>query len=285
MTAPTKNALAVVDPYDANAPENRISNQTRPDTRALALKTKVGQMLLSDDSPFYALARAANVPAEAMVLELAAAVGKNPDILTCTPASIMGFMLDAAKLRLGIGRGIFPVALKGKLEGWVGYKGAKELAMRSGAIRDCWATIVYEGDDFLFVKAPIPRVERHIDGPNTGNMEKAIGVYATLLYPGGTTRAKYFTRTKIESYKAKNRSASGGSSPWATNPEEMWHAKAILHTVNDLPHSSPEIAHLGAMLERESARDDAPALGSGSEIPSGEFTDFDPATGEDFTDA
>lgn len=277
MTAP-KTGLAVVDPY-ADVKENRPAPVT-PDRLALAQKTKVGRMLLSDDSPFYALARAANVPAEAMVLELASAVSKNPDILTCSEASIMGFMLDAAKLRLTIGRGIFPVALKGKLEGWVGYKGAKELAMRSGAIRDCWANVVYEGDEFKFHLAPVPHVLPHNPGPNHGKMEKAIGVYATLLYPGGTTRAKYFTREKIESYKAKNRSASGNSSPWATNPEEMWCAKAVLHTVNDLPHSSPEIAHLGTMLERESARDDAPALSSGSEIPSGEFTHFDTETGE-----
>lgn len=276
MTAP-KTAVAVVDPYDATARDNRIANQT-PDRLALAQKTKVGQMLLGDDSPFYALARAANVPAEAMVLELAAVVAKNPDILTCSTASIMGFMLDAAKLRLTIGRGIYPVALKGKLEGWVGYKGAKELAMRSGAIRDVWATVVYEGDDFKFHLAPVPHVAPHNPGPNHGDMDKAIGVYATLLYPGGTTRAKYFTRKKIESYKAKNRSASGGSSPWMTNPEEMWCAKAILHTVGDLPHSSPEIAHLGKMLEREGVSDDAPV----SDVPMGQFTDFDPETGEDF---
>lgn len=250
MTAPNEGTgvVPVLDPYE-DAPENRIANTT-PNPLAAARRTKVGALLLAENSPFLALARAANVPAEEMVLQLASVVGKNPDILECSKESIVAFMFDAAKLRLSIGRGIYAVPVKGRLEGWVGYKGAKELAMRSGAIRDVWATVVYEGDDFVFEKAPIPRVTRHDDGPNTGDMGKAVAVYATLLYPGGTTRAKLFTREKIESYQKMNRSAGGASSPWNTRPEEMWMAKAILHTVNDLPHSSAELAHLASMMER-----------------------------------
>lgn len=286
MTATTTDlAVHSGDPYDASDRANHLAPHSA-NPLALARQTKVGQMLLADDSPFFALASAAGVNAAAMVLDLASVVAKKPEIMTATKASIIGFMLDAAKLRLTIGRGIYPVVIpfnKGKpneeirLDGWVGYKGGKELAMRSGSIRDCWGTIRFEGDDFEMTEAPIPNVTRHVFGPNRGNMEKAVGVYATLLYPGGRTRAKYFSREKIESYRKRNPTSEWKNSPWVTSPEEMWLAKAILHTVNDLPQSSPEIAHLATMLERESQGDGAPlALNPG--------TGFDPETGEVFDD-
>ena len=266
MTGPIESnetALAVADPYDASDRRNHLAPHGTNEL-ALARRTNVGQMLLTEDSPFFALASAAGLNPAAMVLELAAVVAKNPAIMQCPKVAIIGFMMDAAKLRLTIGRGIYPVAIKGGLEGWVGYMGAKELAMRSGSIRDVWATIVYEGDDFGFSEAPIPNVTHHNRGPNVGKMAHAVEAYATLLYPGGRTRAVRFSREKIESYMKRNPSHAKSDSPWQKSPEEMWKAKAILHSVNDLPRSSPELAHLAAMLEREEQRAD----------------NFDPNTGE-----
>lgn len=262
MTAP-KTAVAVVDPYDHTKRENQLSNQ-RPNAVALAQRSPVGRIVLAEGSQFMQLAAAAGLNAPMMALELASVVARKPAILECKEASIIAFMLDAAKLRLTIGRGIYPVPIKGKLEGWVGYKGAKELACRGGAIRDAWATVVFEGDTFKMVEAPIPTVTEHVYGPNKGKMAKAIAVYCTLLYPGGRTRSKVFDREKIEWYRNKNRSWKDADSPWQTATEEMWLAKAILHTVGDLPHSSPELAHLRDLLEREE-REPAPALPSPAE--------------------
>lgn len=251
---------AVRDPYEAH-PDN-LPAPTSADPFALARRTPVGRIVLADDSPFLQMAVAAGYNPAAMALELASVAARKPGVLKCSSESIIAFMLDAAKLRLSIGRGVYPVPIKGKLEAWVGYKGAKELAMRSGAIRDCWATVVYEGDTFEEQQAPIPMVTRHVFGPHKGDMRKAVKVYATLLYPGGRTRMVVFERAKIEWYRNKNRSWQDSDSPWQTAPEEMWKAKAILHSVGDLPHNSPELAHLASMLEREDHEPpaDAPAL-------------------------
>lgn len=239
------------DPYEVH-PQNMLA-PVRPNPMALAQRTPVGQMVLKPESQFLALAQAAGLNPASFVLELAAVATKKPEILRCSEDSVVAFLLDAAKLRLTIGRGIYPVPIKGKLEGWVGYKGAKELACRGGAIRDCWAAVRFEGDEFEMEEVPIPTVTRHRYGPHRGNMAKAVGVYATLLYPGGRTRHKYFSREKILAYRNRNPSHSKSDSPWKTAEEEMWLAKAILHTVSDLPHSSPELGHLRQMLEREEA--------------------------------
>jgi phage RecT family recombinase len=260
---------------------------------ALARKTKLGAMLLTEQSEFFALAKVAGFPAERLVLELVSVARKKPEIMDCTPDSIMSFMFDAAKLGVMIGRGVFPVPVnhgQGKdrvkrLEAWVGYHGAKELAMSSGAIRDCWATVVFAGDPFEMVKAPIPSVTKHTDGPNSGNMAHAIGVYATLLYPGGKTRAKYFPKAKIEEYRKKNRGdTTGGSSPWVTSPMEMWQAKAILHTVGDLPRN-PRLAHLLSLVERDETPHAPAGLNPADEVQPGVAEHAEPAESEEPADA
>jgi recombinational DNA repair protein RecT len=263
-------AVQLVDPYDHTHPDNKLSVQTQ-NPLALARRSPIGQIVLAEDSAFMQLATAAGINAPAMALDLASVAARKPEIMRCTPPSIVAFMLDAAKLKLTIGRGIYPVPIpknKGKvdeelrLEGWVGYMGAKELACRGGIIRDAWATVVFEGDDYEFVNAPVPMVKRHEWGPNKGNMAKAIKVYCTLLYPGHVTRSKEFDREKIESYKKRNKSSGNWDSPWKTAEEEMWQAKAILHTVRDLPHSSPEIGHLRTMLDQQ----DQEALWQGAPV-------------------
>lgn len=252
------NVPAVMDPYAAH--QDNMPAPTQGNPMALARLSPVGRIVLDEQGSFLNMALAAGLNPAEMALQLASAVNRNADILKCTPASIQGFMLDAAKLRLTIGRGVYPVPIPSKkgtpneewrLEAWVGYKGAKELAMRSGSIRDCWATVVFEGDDYADTLVPIPAVTRHNYGPNRGDMSKALRVYATLMYPGGRTRVKVFERAKIESYRKLNPTSEWKTSPWVKNAEEMWCAKAILHTVGDLPHSSPELAHLAQMVERE----------------------------------
>lgn len=253
----------VSDPYDGNDPANRLPAVVRQSDLEMARRSPVGKIVLAEDSVFLQLAAAAGINAPAMAIELASAASKNPDILKCTRESIWSFCLDAAKLDLRIGRGIYPVAIPHKkdtpqeqwrLEGWVGYKGAKELAARGGIIRDAWATVHFEGDEFVMNQVPVPTVERHVFGPNKGNMEKALGVYCTLLYPGHKTRVRYFDRAKIESYRKRNPTNTWKTSPWKTNEEEMWQAKAILHTTGDLPHTSPELKYLGQLLAREESR-------------------------------
>lgn len=264
MTVPAESpetALARRDenPYEVQQRLPWSQRDREENALKLARETKVGQVLLTDNSPFFSLATAAGLNPVAMVLELASVVAKKPELADAPRAALIGFMMDAAKLRLTIGRGIYPVLIKGSLEGWVGYMGAKELAMRSGSIRDCWATIVYEGDDFTFAEVPIPQVTRLVRGPNHGNMAKAEQAFATLLYPGGRTRDVLYSRDKIESYMRRNASHAKSDSPWQKSPEEMWKAKAILHAVKDLPRSSPELAHLASMMEREEARAELPA--------------------------
>src|SRR5258708_1262111 len=78
-------------------------------------------------------AKRSGVEAIRLVTELVLEARKRPEILECTPDSIINFMYESAKLGLVIGHGCFPVPLKDhgvmKLNCWVGYKGLIELVI------------------------------------------------------------------------------------------------------------------------------------------------------------
>jgi phage RecT family recombinase len=285
VTGPVKTtALAPMhggEPYSSEG-QRLAPHPSKVDEHALALRSKLGKILLTGQSEFKVIATAAGIPAERLVLELISVARKKPEILACTEDSIMTFMFDAAKLGLMIGRGVFPVPVKNRkrgtvsLEAWVGYKGGKELAMTSGAIRDCWAFVVFEGDLYEKELAPVPRVVNHVPGPNAGNMAKAIEVYGTALLPGAgnQTRSVFLSREAVEKLRKKNRGdTTAPDSPWVTSTEDMWKAKAILQLTKDMPQN-PRLAHLQALTARfelDPAREvqpapDAAALPAGSPV-------------------
>ncbi|MBA3854651.1 MAG: hypothetical protein C0503_09555 [Gemmatimonas sp.] len=223
---------------------------------ALALKDPIGQLILGNQSEFLAIARAANLPAESMALELISVARKKPSIRKCEPDSILTFMFDAAKLGLMIGVELDPVPVghgKGnnrvtRLEAWPNYKGYRTLAIGSGVIRDAFSQVVFEGDNYEFSLTPVPHVAKHIPGPNFGKMKHAIEVYATGVYPGGRTRSIRLTRDQVMALRARNRGdTTANDSPWVQHEEAMWQAKAM----KVLAKSIPQNKRLRALQEVE----------------------------------
>lgn len=260
----------IVDPYDAAHPDNKMSVQTRQPA-ALALKDPIGQLILGNQSEFLAIARAANLPAESMALELISVARKKPAIRDCEPESILTFMFDAAKLGLMIGNELDPVPVnhgKGRdrvkrLEAWPNYRGYRTLAIGSGVIRDAYAQVVFEGDDYEFSLTPVPHVERHKPGPNFGNMKHAVAVYATGVYPGGVTRSVELKRAKVMELKARNRGdTTAFDSPWVQHEEAMWQAKAMKVLCKSIPQNKRlrELQEIEARYEVLGAAPAAPAL-------------------------
>ena len=133
-----------------------MTSVARVETKGTAITLSNGEQLreflMERQGEFAAIAKAGGFQPEALVLELVGMVRKKPEILTCTPDSIMTFIHDVAKIGLVIGRGCFPVPVKdhgvAKLECWIGYKGMKELVKYGGGARDVFAEVVYEGDEF-----------------------------------------------------------------------------------------------------------------------------------------
>src|ERR1035437_5545677 len=83
------------------------------------------------------------------------AVARDPNLLDCTPESLVTAIFEAAECGIeptgSLGRGyLVPIKDHGvpKAEFWIGYPGLIELAMRSERVSKVWSRPVFKGDDF-----------------------------------------------------------------------------------------------------------------------------------------
>lgn len=232
-----------------------VTPTTAPKTTAVAIKTDedLRSFLMARSAEFALIAKAAGVEAEVLVAELVGMARKNPDILKCTPESIVTFMYDCAKTGLVIGRGCFAVPVKDhgtpKLECWIGYKGARELVVYGRGARDVFSYVRFDGDFFEETLGTYAGIT-HKPGPNFGDMSKAVGVYAVAVISQTVRRHRYLSKAQVERLRKLNKANTASpSSPWVAHTEAMWKAKAILALCKDLP-GNPRLAAALEVLQR-----------------------------------
>lgn len=99
----------------------------------------------------------------------------------------------------------------------LGYKGYIQLCMRTAAYRHIHAGPVYEGE---FVNEDRLTGEVDLSGKRLG--DKVIGFSAYIETVNGFSKAQYWPIEKMTAHaKRYSKSYGSGSSPWATNFEEM----------------------------------------------------------------
>lgn len=154
------------------------------------------------------------------------AISTNPKLASCTPASFLGAMMNAAQLGLEpntpLGQAyILPYKNKGVLEAQfqLGYKGLIDLAYRSGEVELVQAHVVYENDKFeceYGLDAKLVHVPADKDRGN------AIKVYAMFKTKSGGYGYEVMSMEDIREHAKKYSQAYSSSySPWTTNFEEM----------------------------------------------------------------
>ena len=154
------------------------------------------------------------------------AISVNPKLGSCTPASFLGAMMNAAQLGLEpntpLGQAyILPYMNKGTLEAQfqIGYKGLIDLAYRSGEVELIQAHIVYENDDFeceYGINAKLSHKPAAID------RGEPIKVYALFKTKSGGYGFEVMSMDDVRAHAAKYSKAYNSSfSPWKTNFEEM----------------------------------------------------------------
>lgn len=222
---------------------------------AFSTDEQLREFLTARQGEFAMIAKASGVEVASLVGELVGVARRKPDILKCTPDSVINFMYDSAKLGLIIGHGCFPVPVRDNRAGvtncecWIGYKGMKELVIYGRGARDIFAQIVYDGDEFEEILGIYPDI-KHKPGPHFGDMEHAIGVYAVAVISQTIRRHRYLPKSEIEKYRKMNRSdTTASSSPWVAHPASMWKAKAMLRLTSDMPRNA-RLAHAYAVIER-----------------------------------
>ena len=182
----------------------------------------------------------AHMTADRMVKVALIAANQNPQILNCTPQSIMQSMMTASSLGLepnGALGSAYLVPYKTSCQLIVGYRGLIDLARRSGQVKSVFAHCVYEGDQFEVVYGLTPKLEHR---PTIkGDRGDIVAAYAVAVMSDDTTQHEVMTIADIELIRA--RSAAGKSGPWKSDFGEMARKTVVRRLMKYLP-LSPEMA-------------------------------------------
>ena len=174
---------------------------------------------------------------------------RTPQLLTCTRESLIGAVVEAAKLGLSLDSTLGQAYLipyndrKKNITRAVlipGYRGLTELAMRSGQVHAVWAEVVREGDlceerqgtdPGLLHKAPpiFERNDAYLD------KNKIQGAYACARLANGMTVHCLMSKAEIEAIRQQ--SPGRNSTPWLQHYAEMSKKTPVRRLCKMLPLS------------------------------------------------
>jgi len=162
---------------------------------------------------------------------------KTPALLGCTPESILGAVMTAAQLGLEPGplQHCYLIPRKGEATFQLGYRGMIDLARRSGKVRNIYANVVHEGDDFEF-KFGSDGFLRHTPVRGPGREVVAVYGYASLA-DGGEAWVVLWPED-VDERRSSSENASGAWSPWVKHYEAMARKTAIRALQPWLPQST-----------------------------------------------
>jgi len=186
---------------------------------------------------------AKSLPANTMTPDYFARVvltlcAKTPKLYDCTPASLLGAVMQCAQLGLVpdpvLGEAWF-VPFKGVVTFIPGYKGLIKLAYQSGQVGKFAAHVVREGDAFEYEYGLRDRLKHTPKASITANITHA---YAIMKIKGGDANFLVLTREEIEAIRKRSPAVrAGASTPWDSDYAAMAQ-KSALRRVTKLGPSS-----------------------------------------------
>jgi recombination protein RecT len=203
---------------------------------------------------------------------------KTPQLMQCTPASLMGAAMYAAQLGLEPGPlqliYLTPRRVKGvwQVVPIIGYKGYLSLARRSGDLASIDAEAIYANDEFRWVLGLHRDVHHKAPEPFGSDRGEIIGFYAIAHLKSGETPFEVLTRAQVEA--RRDRGSAKDTGPWATDFVQMGRKTAIRALVPFLPLSAE--AQVAAATD-EHVRTPGPDLfAAPDDEPALEVVDVDP---------
>jgi recombination protein RecT len=206
-----------------------------------------------------------HVTPDRLIKTMLVAANRNPDLLLCTQASIVETIQRAAELGLDLSGTLgeaYPVPFNNKIrftapngqkqEMWVkqcqlipGYRGLAKLARQSGEIKRIESEVVYQKDEFDYVKGTAFRLvyRPHLQddrGP-------ALGAYSLAEFKDGGLQADFMTVGEIERIRKISKSGADKKTgapigPWRDHWPEMAKKTVFRRLAKWLPLSSDKFA-------------------------------------------
>lgn len=171
---------------------------------------------------------------------------QNGDLLACSPVSLYNALLQAAQLSLncdGLLGQAYLVPYGGKAVLVIGYKGLRELALRTGRYRDVRARVVFEKDVFE-ISLGTNEFVNHI--PAEDDRGKMRGCYAVAVLADGSSVSEFMWAKEIEKHKEQySKGWRKKDSMWQTATEVAWQKTLIRRLCGRLQMSVKTQAIMG----------------------------------------
>lgn len=165
------------------------------------------------------------------------ALRTTPKLLRCSKPSILGAMIQCAQLGLEpnspLGHAyLVPYGKECQLV--LGYKGLRELAHRSKAIKVLYANEVREADH---LEASYGVGARFVHVPKLRKNTEVWGYYAFAELSNGGHQWALMTKDEVETHRDRFAAAKSSKTPWATDFDEMAKKTVLKKLLKQLPIS------------------------------------------------
>lgn len=200
-----------------------------------------------------------------------AAISRSPQLLECTPESVLRSVMDAAALGLEPGGPLgqaylVPFRNKGKPEAQliIGYRGLITLARRSGEIESVASNIVFARDRFrcdlatgtlehepFFAELPDGASQMSDDDIDAAcDRGKPVAVYCVAKFVGGGQHVDVMTMADCEKIRRRSQSGAKNEGPWGSDYLEMCRKSCVRRSAKYWPLS----IELADAMERDDQR-------------------------------
>lgn len=203
----------------ANKPKNNVEKKN-DNTQA---KPKMSEVLATNS--IKELTTSLSLTSEQINRAKSAAfeLSTKPELSNCDPYSLVKFCFETARYNFSRTDCIYPVPYGGKVQAQMGYKGFRELCLRSNTYRDINCSEVYDCDKVYRdretgqIKVIFEEDVARISAANV------IGYYAFAIdNDGALTNSLYWSKEKcIEHAKRFSKSYNSSTSIWKEHFEKM----------------------------------------------------------------
>lgn len=207
--------------------------------------------MLEQASPRLSEVAPKHLSVERLTRLLLSAASRNPKILECTKESVLNFAMTCSQTGLepiGAG-GIHPIPYANKKAGTVeltaivDYRGMANVAKRAECIKDAYAEVVYEKDEFDYELGLNPILKHKPGRGDRGALESA---YCIIVMPDDVKRFVVMDKKEIESIRDRSNAwrtykTYGKECPWNTDPAEMWKKTVMRRGMKPFAGAAPEM--------------------------------------------
>ena len=139
------------------------------------------------------------------------------------------------------------VPMDKKVRFWASYMGKREIVMRTGIVKDCFARLVYESDNFEIKFGSGGYLKHDPDPWGEKEMSKLKGGYWYLLMKDGTEKFDTMKKEEIEAIAKRSPSANAAHSPWKSDWEQMALKTIFNRGFKEMPKSGITAEQLKAL--------------------------------------